>query len=119
MTLGTFAYSLGPAGLETEAAVTVSFIAFVIARMVHVFNMRSPRASMFTNRVATSKPVWASLVVSGALLLLGIYVTPIANALGVVAPTAQMWTLSLVGGLSVLVIGQVALSIIGRVRSDD
>ena len=119
MTLATFAYALGPAGLETEAAVTVSFIAFVLARLVHVFNMRSPRAGVLSNRLLRSGPIWASLAVSAALLLVGIYVPPIASALGVVAPTAQMWTLSLVGGLSVLVIGQVALSVLGRVRSDD
>ncbi len=109
MTLATFAYALGPGGLETDAAVTVSFIAFVVARMVHVFNMRSPRSAMFSNRIVRSAAVWASLVVSGALLLLGIYVPPVADALGVVAPTAAMWTMSLVGGLAVLVVGQLAL----------
>lgn len=115
MTLATFAYALGPAGLETEAAVTVSFIAFVLARMVHVFNMRSPGTGVFSNRVLRSAAVWGSLVVSGALLLLGIYVPPVADALGVVPPTAAMWTMSIVGSLAVLVVGQVALSVIGAV----
>jgi Ca2+-transporting ATPase len=118
MTLGTFAYALGPGGLETDAAVTVSFIAFVLARMVHVFNMRSPRAGVLRNRVVRSKPVWGSLVVSGALLLLGIYVTPIASALGVVVPTAAMWTMSLVGGLSVLVLGQLGIEVARRLLPD-
>ena len=110
MTLATFAYALGPGGLETEAAVTVSFIAFVVARMAHVFNMRGPQSAMFSNRVVRSAAVWASLAVSGSLLLLGIYVPPVADALGVVPPTAAMWTMSLVGGLAVLVAGQLAIS---------
>lgn len=118
-TLATFAYALGPGDLDTDAAVTVSFVAFVLARMVHVFNMRSPEAGWFSNRVVRSAPVWASLVVSGALLLLGIYVGPVGDALGVVPPTAAMWTMSLVGGLAVLVVGQVALSLWHLLRGRD
>ena len=117
MTLATFAYALGPGGLDTDAAVTVSFIAFVLARLVHVFNMRSPRAGAFSNRVLRSAAVWTSLAVSGALLLLGIYVPPVADALGVVRPTAAMWTMSIVGGLAVLVVGQIALTVLHG-RSD-
>ncbi len=116
-TLATFAWSLGPAGLEVEAAVTVSFMAFVIARLVHVFNMRSPRDPVVRNALTRSGVLWGSLGVSFSLLLVGLYLPPLAGVLGVVTPTAEMWALALTGGLSVLVLGQVALVVARRVVS--
>ncbi len=110
-TLGIFAFALGPAGLSEEAAVTVSFMAFVIARLVHVFNMRASDEPVFTHRIARSRAVWVALAVSFGLLLLGLYVPFLAGPLGVVTPDAQIWTLALVGGLGVLVVGQLALQL--------
>lgn len=110
-TLGIFAFALGPGGLEEDAAVTVSFMAFVIARLVHVFNMRAADESLFTHRIARSRAVWAALAVSFGLLLLGVYVPFLAGPLGVVTPDAQIWTYALIGGLGVLVIGQLGLQI--------
>lgn len=114
-TLGTFAYALGPAGLGAEAAVTVSFMAFVIARLVHVFNMRDPEHPLIRNPLVGSPVLWGSLGISFALLLLGLYLPPLAGVLQVTTPDAGMWALAAVGGLSVLVIGQIALHV-ARVR---
>lgn len=109
-TLGVFALGLGPLGLETDAAVTVSFLAFVLARLVHVFNMRGPSEPILTNRIARSRAVWAALATSTTLLLLGVYIGPLARILGIVTPTATMWGLALAGGAVVLVVGQLAIS---------
>lgn len=110
-TLATFAYALGPAGLEVEAAVTVSFMAFVIARLLHAFNLRDPRQPMLTNPLVRSGVLWISLALSFGLLLLGLYLPPLADVLGVVTPTPQMWALAGIGGVSVLVLGQLALQV--------
>lgn len=118
-TLGIFAYALGPAGLEEDAAVTVSFMAFVIARLVHVFNMRAPDEPVLGHRIARAPAVWAALAVSFGLLLLGLYVPFLAGPLGVVTPDATIWTLALVGGLGVLVVGQLGLTVLGAVTDDD
>jgi magnesium-transporting ATPase (P-type) len=112
-TPATFAWALGPAGYAVEAAVTVSFVAFVIARLLHTFNMRGPEQP--ASVLFTSTPVWAATAVSAALLLAGLYVPPLASVLEVVTPTAGMWALAAIGGGSVLVVGQVVLAL-ARVR---
>ncbi|WP_370324593.1 cation-translocating P-type ATPase [Euzebya sp.] len=117
MTLGVFAWALGPAGLEEEQAVTVSFLAFVIARLLHVFNMRDADESLWHHPVLRSGAVWSALGASFGLVLLALAVPPLTDVLGLVVPTAQMWLLAGIGGGAVLVLGQVGLWALGRVRS--
>ena len=112
-TLGTFALALGPFGMDEDAAVTVSFLAFVVARLVHTFNMRAPDEPLLRNPIVRSPVVWAALGVSAGLTALGVFVPPLANVLGVVVPDATMWGLIAAGGGSVLVIGQIATTIRG------
>lgn len=115
-TLGTFAWALGPADLDEGAAVTVSFLTFVIARLLHTFNMRQPDEGVLVNPVTTSPVVYAALATSFGLLALAIAVPPLAAVLGVVPPTPQMWLLAAAGGGSVLLVGQLALSAARRWR---
>jgi len=116
-TLGTFAVALGPAELSEPQAVTVSFVTFVVARLLHTFNMRAPDEGMVFNPITTSPAVYAALAVSFGLLLLGIVVEPLAEVLGVVPLTPQMWLLAAVGGASVWGVGQVVLTVAGMATS--
>ncbi|MEE8602087.1 cation-translocating P-type ATPase [Euzebya tangerina] len=114
VTLGVFALAHGPLDLSDEQAVTVSFLTFVIARLVHVFNMRAPDEPIAGHPILKSKAVWAALGVSGALAVLAVVIPPLASVLGLVTPTASMLGLSFGGGLVVLVVGQLAISVQGR-----
>jgi Ca2+-transporting ATPase len=115
-TLGVFAWSLGPGGMDESQAVTVSFVAFVVARLLHVFNMRDPEETVFTNTKVRSKAVWAALATSGALLAGGLLVPPVADALRVVPLDVTMWTAALTAGVGVLVVGQIAIELVGWLR---
>ncbi len=66
---------------------------------------------MLTNPLVRSGVLWISLALSFGLLLLGLYLPPLADVLGVVTPTPQMWALAGIGGVSVLVLGQLALQV--------
>lgn len=70
--LGVFSYSLYGLHQELDQARTVAFTVLVVAQLVHVFNCRSERLSLFQLGVWTNRPlVWAfllSLVVQVAVL---------------------------------------------------
>ena len=70
--LGAFSYSLYGLHQELDQARTVAFTVMVIAQLVHVFNCRSDRLSIFQLGVGTNRVlVWAfllSLVVQVAVL---------------------------------------------------
>jgi P-type Ca2+ transporter type 2C len=70
--LGAFSYSLYGLHQELDQARTVAFTVMVVAQLVHVFNCRSERLSLFQLGVGTNRVlVWAfllSLVVQVAVL---------------------------------------------------
>ncbi len=70
--LGAFSYSLYGLHQELDQARTVAFTVMVVAQLVHVFNCRSERLSLFQLGVGTNRAlVWAfvlSVVVQVAVL---------------------------------------------------
>ncbi|MGH7148043.1 MAG: cation-translocating P-type ATPase, partial [Nitrospiraceae bacterium] len=70
--LGAFSYSLYGLHQEIDQARTVAFTVMVVAQLVHVFNCRSERLSLFQLGVGTNRALlWAfllSLVVQMAVL---------------------------------------------------
>ena len=107
--LGAFAVALGGLGMETERAVTVSFLTLSISRLLHVFNMRTPTSGVFHNEITRTPYVWGALGLCLALLLLAVYWAPLATILSVVPPGLEGWLV--IGGASVvpLLVGQIYL----------
>lgn len=70
--LGAFSYSLYGLHQELAQARTVAFTVMVVAQLVHVFNCRSQRLSLFQLGIGTNRAlVWTvllSLIVQVALL---------------------------------------------------
>jgi Ca2+-transporting ATPase len=67
--------------LPSEQAVTVSFLTLAFARTWHVFNMRDFGSKLFVNDVTRNLFVWKSVALSAGLLLLAVYLPPLANVL--------------------------------------
>ena len=107
--LGAFTAALGGMGMETERAVTVSFLTLSISRLLHVFNMRNPESGLFDNEISRTPYVWGALGLCMALLLLAVYWPPLAAILSVVPIGLDEWLL--IGGASVvpLLLGQAYL----------
>ena len=100
ITLGAFSYSLYGLHQELDQARTVAFTVLVVAQLVHVFNCRSERLSLFQLGVWTNRPlVWAfllSLVVQVAVLTI-----PAAAPIFKIAPLPiEDW--ALMGAMGVL-----------------
>ena len=109
--LAGFALSLTVFDMEVERAVTISFLSIAFARLWHVFNMRDPESRLFSNQVTRNPLVWGALVLCVGLLLLAVYVPPIAGALQVVNPGKLGWLIILGTSLVPLFLGQIGLAL--------
>ncbi|ACK70364.1 ATPase, P-type (transporting), HAD superfamily, subfamily IC [Gloeothece citriformis PCC 7424] len=112
--LGIFALCLQVFKMEVEKAVTISFLTLAFGRLWHVFNMRNNDSPLFRNEVTQNPYIWGALVLCSILLLIGVYVPPIAQVLVLVHPGLEGWGLILGASLIPLIIGQIWKTFLGK-----
>jgi P-type Ca2+ transporter type 2C len=83
--LGAFAYSLYGLHQDVEQARTVAFTVLVIVQLVHAFNCRSERWSLFQVGVATNRPLLLAVIFSFGIQA-AVLTVPIAAPIFKVAP---------------------------------
>ena len=93
-----------------EEAVTASFLTLALAQLWHVFNMRSKGSHPARNVVVQNPYVWGALGLCLALLLLAVYVGPVADVLSLVPLPLEGWGLVAGGSLLPLIVGQIYLA---------
>jgi Ca2+-transporting ATPase len=91
--LGSFFIALFWLEMEAARATTISFLTLGLARLWHVFNMRSTRAGLLINDVTTNKFVWGAIALCAVLLIGGAYTPGVADALEIVEPGWDGWAL--------------------------
>jgi Ca2+-transporting ATPase len=101
-----FRMALTSLGMETDRAVTVSFLTLAFARLWHVFNMREQGSHPIKNDVTRNPFVWWALGLCSALLLAALYLPGISTALDMVPPGTRGWGVILGMSLVPLLIGQ-------------
>jgi Ca2+-transporting ATPase len=109
-----FALCLTTLEMDVDKAVTISFLSIAFARLWHVFNMRDSDSRLFINQITRNRFVWAALALCVGLLLLAVYVGPIATALDVVHPGQTGWLLIIGISLVPLILGQLGKWIVYR-----
>ena len=109
--LGALVWAVEGLELHGQAAVTISFLTLAFGQLWHVFNMRSPEASMFNNDITRNRYVWGALGLCVLLLFGATYLPVVADVLGVQPPSLQGWGVVLLMSLVPLVVGQVALAV--------
>ena len=92
-------------GLEGDALVTLSFFTLAFAQLWHVFNMRGPGSGMLRNAVTRNPYVWMAVALCMAILLLALYVQPLAAVLRIVPPDLAGWTLIVGASMAPLLVG--------------
>ncbi len=98
--LGAFSYSLYGLHQELDQARTVAFTVLVVAQLVHVFNCRSQRLSLFQLGVGTNRGlVWA--VVLSLVVQVGVLTVPAAASIFKVVPL-PMEDWALMGAMGLL-----------------
>ncbi len=94
-----------------EAAVTIGFLSFALARLWHVFNMRDAGTGLFANEVTRNRWVWYAIGICLALTAAAAWLPGLSTVLGVVPLDPFGWLLVLSGSLVPLLVGQVALGL--------
>lgn len=98
--LGAFAYNLYGLHQSVEQSRTVAFTVMVVAQLVHAFNCRSNRLSLFQLGVGTNRALlWAFLL--SLLVQVSVLTLPAAGPVFKVVPLpAEDWVL--MGGMAIL-----------------
>ncbi len=86
--------------LGEPRSVTVAFLTLSFAQLWHVFNMGR-------SEVVRNPWVWGAVLVCSGLLLLAVYLPPLAAVLHLTPPGAAGWGLVMAGSLAPLVVGKV------------
>ena len=104
--LGAFLLAFSWLGMNSQQAVTVSFLSLAFARLWHTFNMREHGSKFISNSVVLNPFVWGAILLCSALLLIAVYVPTLAGVLKLVHPGLKGWTLILASSLVPWIVGQ-------------
>lgn len=110
-TLGALIIARTFLDLESDAAVTVSFLTLAFAQLWHVFNMGDRREGMFVNDVTRNAFVWLALLLCSALLLAATYIPTAADLLHLHAPDLNTWALIAIMSVVPLLLGQIGIRV--------
>jgi Ca2+-transporting ATPase len=92
--------------METDQAVTISFLTLAFAQLWHIFNMRAAKTRVLRNDITSNRYVWGALGLCTALLILVVYVPFMAGILKLSDPGWAGWLLVLAASSLTCVIGQ-------------
>ena len=98
-------------GMGQDAAVTIGFLTFALARLWHVFNMRDAGTGLIRNAVTGNRWVWYAIAVCLGLLAAAAWLPGLTTVLGVVPLDPPGWALVLAGSLVPVAVGQAVLGI--------
>ncbi|HEY1364472.1 MAG TPA: cation-transporting P-type ATPase [Xanthobacteraceae bacterium] len=105
-------------GLDGRSVVTVTFLTLAFAQLWHVLNMRPRRSPLLQNEVTRNPWVWAALGLCVLLLVVPVWLPPLAQLLHLVRPDPGMWTVILVMSLLPVVVAQAtSILVLRRGRS--
>jgi Ca2+-transporting ATPase len=93
-------------GTDESQAVTLSFLTLAFAQLWHIFNMRDRNTSLLRNDITSNPYVWGALGLCVALLILSVYLPPMAGILKLVNPGFGGWLLVLAASSFTCLIGQ-------------
>ncbi|NNM32040.1 MAG: cation-transporting P-type ATPase, partial [Gemmatimonadetes bacterium] len=94
--------------MDTDQAVTVSFLTLGFSQLWHVFNMRGPHSGLFRNEITRNPHIWGALGLCTGLMLIATYVPGLNEVLNLRAPGPSGWGLVLGMSLVPLGVGQAA-----------
>jgi Ca2+-transporting ATPase len=107
-TIGAFVVGGGMyvGGMDTDEAVTISFLTLAFAQLWHVFNVRDITSGLLRNEVTENLYVWGALGLSSLILFGAVYLPGISLALSTTPIGLDGWLVVFGMSLIPLVIGQ-------------
>ena len=100
-------------GMTETEAISVSFIALAFAQLWHVFNIRDIHTGLLNNAVVRNTLVWLAVLGCMVLVVLAVCVPGVSDFLQLVNPGVHGWILACVVAFVPLLLGQLALEILG------
>ena len=97
------AYYIGYQDSPNEG-VTMAFITLSLSQIIHSLNQHSPDISFFSKKHARNWYLYGAMLASLVILLLLVYVPPIASFLSLQVPTSFEWLIIILLSLTPLVI---------------
>ncbi len=91
--LGAFVYSLYGLHQDVEQARTVAFTVLVINQLVHAFNCRSDRWSLFQVGAGTNRPLLLAFALSLGIQVAVLTISPVASIFKVAPLPVEDWVL--------------------------
>ncbi|MFW5846389.1 MAG: cation transporting ATPase C-terminal domain-containing protein, partial [Planctomycetota bacterium] len=97
--------------LDTNAAVTVSFLTLAFGKLWFTFNLRQPGSNFLKNGITANPWVWGALALCIGLLLLSVYLPGLNTVLKTSDPGGSGWILLLSISLIPVLVGQIRRSL--------
>lgn len=104
--------------METESAVTISFLTLALSQLFHVFNMRSFQSRIWDNEITQNLFVWGAIVLCLIIILGAVYIPSIAAVLQLIDPGLNGWLLVIGMSLLPLIAGQIYIGIRSQMMQD-
>jgi Ca2+-transporting ATPase len=102
-TLGSYFWTVKGLGLSPEDAVTVSFLTLAVCQLIHVFNLADRDSPFFRSEVVRNPFIWMAVGLCAFLLWLAAHLAPLAEVLGLHAPSANEWlAIAIFGGVPLI-----------------
>ncbi len=102
----SFALAFKLLNMETEQAVTISFLTLAFAQLWHIFNMRAAKTRALKNDITSNPFVWTALALCTGLLIFVVYVPFMADVLSLVNPGPVGWLLVIAASSLTCIVGQ-------------
>ena len=100
------AYYIGYQDSPSEG-VTMAFITLSLSQIIHSLNQHSPDISFFSKKHARNWHLYGAMLLSLIVLLLLVYVEPLANFLSLQIPTSSEWLIIISLSLTPLVVVEI------------
>ena len=88
--------------LGLAPSITVSFLTLAFSQLFHVFNLRDSGTSFINNEITRNLYVWGAFILCTLILLMTLYIPPLAAILHTVPLGMQGWVLVLIASIAPL-----------------
>lgn len=112
--LGALIYAQRQLAMETNQAVTISFLTLAFSKLWFVLNLRDRESTLFHNDIVRNPWIWGATALCIGLLLLAVLLPPLANVLETTPLSLQGWSIPLLISLFPVLLGQVLFFMSGR-----
>jgi Ca2+-transporting ATPase len=116
---GALAWATSGLGMDARRSVTVTFLTLAFTQLWHVFNLRARGSRLQARETAGNLYLWGAVLLCAAMLLLAVYLPPLATVFKLVDPGARGWGVVMAMSLLPLLVGAIVRRATVKARAGD